>query len=222
MFGRIFDSMTGRKTLLDDARGDAMMMLNSDRRMFELVMLALKDEAGQQIRNRIMSMDKDINRQQQVVRKKVFEHLTLSKGHDLRHGLELTIAVIDLERIGDYNKNISEIVEMMPRSIDFGEFEEVYGEIVGLAHDMFDDCITAFSKQDSAAANAVMEKYQRVSNLCDGTLERVMTNTGDSDVMERQLVALMLLLRYLKRVGAHLKNIASAIVNPYHRIGFRG
>ncbi len=222
MFGKIFDSMAGRKTLLDDAHSDARMMLNSDRRMFELVMLALKDDASQQIRNRIMAMDKDINRQQRDVRKKVFEHLTLSRGNDLLQGLELTIAVIDLERIGDYNKNISELIEMMPNSLDFGEFEEVYGEILGLSHEMFDECIVAFSKHDTAAANSVMEKYQRVSNLCDGTLEKIISDSGDSDAMEKRFVALMLLLRYLKRVGAHLKNIASAIVNPYHRIGFRG
>jgi hypothetical protein len=28
-------------------------------------------------------------------------------------------------------------------------------------------------------------------------------------------------MRYLKRVSAHLKNVASSVVNPYHRIGFR-
>jgi hypothetical protein len=30
-----------------------------------------------------------------------------------------------------------------------------------------------------------------------------------------------LYLRYLKRVSAHLKNVATSVVNPYHRIGFR-
>jgi len=30
-----------------------------------------------------------------------------------------------------------------------------------------------------------------------------------------------LYMRYLKRVSAHLKNVATSVVNPYHRIGFR-
>jgi len=28
-------------------------------------------------------------------------------------------------------------------------------------------------------------------------------------------------LRYLKRVSAHLKNVATSVVNPYHRIGYK-
>jgi hypothetical protein len=32
----------------------------------------------------------------------------------------------------------------------------------------------------------------------------------------------VLLLRYMKRVAAHLKNVCSAEVNPFHRIGYRG
>ena len=32
---------------------------------------------------------------------------------------------------------------------------------------------------------------------------------------------LAIYLRYLKRVSAHLKNVATSVVNPYHRIGFR-
>jgi hypothetical protein len=35
-------------------------------------------------------------------------------------------------------------------------------------------------------------------------------------------VTTVLYLRYLKRVSAHLKNIASSVVNPFDRIGFRG
>ena len=34
-------------------------------------------------------------------------------------------------------------------------------------------------------------------------------------------VTVALYLRYLKRVSAHLKNVATSVVNPYHRIGFR-
>ena len=32
----------------------------------------------------------------------------------------------------------------------------------------------------------------------------------------------VLMLRYLKRVAAHLRNVCSAEVNPFHRIGYRG
>ena len=34
-------------------------------------------------------------------------------------------------------------------------------------------------------------------------------------------VTAALYLRFLKRVSAHLKNVATSVVNPYYRIGFR-
>jgi len=37
----------------------------------------------------------------------------------------------------------------------------------------------------------------------------------------REAVATALYVRYLKRVSAHLMNIASSVTNPFDRIGFR-
>jgi hypothetical protein len=37
-----------------------------------------------------------------------------------------------------------------------------------------------------------------------------------------EAVATALYVRFLKRVSAHLMNIASSVVNPFDRIGFRG
>jgi len=222
MLGRLFDTLMKKKTLLDEARQEAVMMLMTDQRMFDLVMVALKEEAGQHIRSRIAAMDKEINRRQRDVRKKVFEHLTISSGSDLVEGLELITAVIDLERIGDYVKNIAELVEMLPGELNFGEFEHIYDDVQELATELFGLVISAFSKNDLDAARRAMEKYDRLSLLCDGTLERLLTEGGDdSETIEKRLIGLLLMLRYLKRVGAHLKNIASILVNPFHRIGYR-
>lgn len=221
MLGKIFDVLSGKKNLLDEARQEAVTMLMTDRRMFELVTRALKEEAKPHLRDRIMAMDKEVNHQQRSVRKKVFEHLTISRGQDLLEGLELTIAVIDLERIGDYGKNMSELVELLSDKMDMGEREGVLERVISLTTEMFDAGLTAFSKQDTSAANLVMEKYQRVSTLCDGTLAELVEKAQEKDVLPKNDVTLILMLRYIKRVAAHLKNLASAVVNPYHRIGFR-
>ena len=43
----------------------------------------------------------------------------------------------------------------------------------------------------------------------------------DSGLTHSQSVMLALYLRYLRRIEGHVFNIASAEVNPFHRIGFR-
>jgi phosphate transport system protein len=220
MLKRILDTFGSKKTLLDEAMQDSVMMLVSTRRMYDLVMVAIKDDAGDHVRNKIATMDKEVNRQQREVRQKVFEHLSLSRGEDLMQGLELVMSVIDIERIGDYTKNISELIEMMPGALQFGEFEATYEKAQSLASEVFDRCVDAFARNDVDAARVCMDRYQQLALLCDRSLERLIGANGSDDVPRPQ-VALVLLLRYLKRVGAHLKNVASVKVNPFHRIGYR-
>lgn len=221
MLKRLLDALSNKRTLLDEAMQDSIMMLVSARRMYDLVMVAIKDDAGDHVRSKISTMDKDVNRQQREVRRKVFEHLSMSRGEDLMLGLELVTSVIDIERIGDYTKNISELIEMMPGALQFGEFEEIYQKAQALANEVFDLGVDGFARNDLEAAKACMERYQQLGLLCDRSLEKLIGASDSSDMVPRSNVALVLLLRYLKRVGAHLKNIASAKVNPFHRIGFR-
>ena len=41
------------------------------------------------------------------------------------------------------------------------------------------------------------------------------------EIPGREAVATALYVRYLKRISSHLKTIASSVVNPFEKIGFR-
>jgi len=221
MVGRFLDNLLGKRTLIDDARQEAVLMLTTDRRMFDLVLMAVREDVQEHLRSRIAAMDKEVNHKQRVVRKKVFSHLSISRGQHLQQGLELITAVIDFERVGDYTKNIAELVEMVPGALRFGEFEEVYQKVEALLTEMFDATMDAFAKQDLTAARRAMSAYDQLSMLCDSTIETIIGDLSGKESLEKRLVVLLLLLRYLKRVAAHLKNVASIQVNPFHRIGYR-
>jgi hypothetical protein len=65
-----------------------------------------------------------------------------------------------------------------------------------------------------------MEAHASVAKIVDGTIPRLQ----DSQVLKGRsghAVTVALYMRYLKRVSAHIKNVATSVVNPYHRIGFR-
>ncbi len=221
MAGRFFDTLLGKHTLLDDARHATMLMITTDRRMFDLVLMAVREEVHDHLRSRIAAMDKEVNQKQREVRRKVFSHLSISRGKDLQQGLELITAVIDLERVGDYTKNIAELVEMVPGALDFGDQQEAFDKVEGLVTEVFDKTTAAFVTSDLAAARDAMSNYDQLSMICDSTLESIVGDLQDTDSLEKRQVILVLLLRYFKRVGAHLKNIASILVNPFHRIGYR-
>ena len=55
---------------------------------------------------------------------------------------------------------------------------------------------------------------------CDKIIIRLIT-TEDASLRSTDAVATAVYARYLKRIGAHLTNIASSVVNPFEKIGFR-
>ena len=69
-------------------------------------------------------------------------------------------------------------------------------------------------------SNIAPERHKEVN----GSVERHLTALREGKALvgdSGRAVTTALYLRYLKRMSAHLKNVATSVVNPYHRIGFR-
>jgi phosphate uptake regulator len=222
MLERMWELLKGRQGLISAAWNDCLTMLVTDREMLLIVTEAMKQETDIKVREKVAAMDKQINAQQQEVRKKVFEHLVLSQGKDMLQGLQMLMIVIDLERIGDYGKNIAEVVDMVPSRLNFHQYEGRYNEVVAGTLEMFDLTLIALRDGNEAKAQEATQRYRSISQTCDGTLEEIVSAGGvPGDCIEQWKLGLVLILRYLKRVSAHLKNVCSSMVNPFHRIGYR-
>ena len=225
MFDKIWEMLRSSESLLDEAWNDCRNMLVLSRQMYELVIPALTQEANEAVLARVHAMDQQLNDQQREVRKKVFQHLALGRGSELLRGFELTAIVIDLERIGDYTKNIGELADMLREPMVFGSYQDRFDDLHSTVTEMFELTNEALAERSQEKAKDAMNLYPKVSRLCDETMRAVISGEGEGDerrdCFERSHLGLVLLLRYLKRVGAHLKNVCSALVNPFHQIGFR-
>jgi len=85
----------------------------------------------------------------------------------------------------------------------------------------FDQTLEAIHTQDADIARAQMEGYReqmtgKSDNIVNGVLrgELEFGSTGKT-------AAVVLYARYLKRIGAHLKNITTTVVNPFDSIGYK-
>lgn len=221
MLERLMKLMREQDNLVREARRRAVAMLRTTHEMFQTVIKAVHEGPGVGHRRRVADIDKEINREQREVRRMVFEHLAVSSTRDLLEGLRLVTVVIDIERLGDLSKNIEELFEMMPHGLDFGEDEDVFQEIQQLALEVYKKAMAAFEHGDEEAARDAIAGYDGVARRCEEHLREVMTATSETDCVRRADLGLVLLLRYIKRTCGHLKNIASAVVNPFDRIGFR-
>jgi phosphate transport system protein len=195
-------------------------MLETDGKMFEASVESLRHSDTVDISVDIYGLDKKINRAERDVRKKVMTHLVISGGAELAHGLALVSVVIDIERIGDYTKNIHDLARRHPARLDAGPLEPLLSEIESGIADAFRDTIRAFKDNNEDLAREVMAEYKEEhSSNCEKIIDKVIE--GQIDLSPADAATVALYTRYLKRIGSHSRNIATSIVNPFHRIGYK-
>jgi phosphate transport system protein len=219
MLDKLLGLAGSSERLLDEAKADCLEMIRKTREMYRISTESLRHELTDETWNRLTQMDQEVNRQQMQVRKKVFSHLAVARARDLLTGLQLVSVVVDVERVGDYTKNIGELAKSTPGSLDFSPYDDGVRQVEADTQLLFDLVHEALAHDDASAARDVMERYRAISLWCDRSLEEILIEAPE-DGVDRSLLILVLHIRYLKRVGAHLKNAVTVVVNPYHRIGY--
>ena len=168
----------------------------------------------------IYERDRQLNRYERDVRRKILTHLAVSQKPDINLALIITAIVIDIERIGDLTKNIAELAAGSPAAFDGGELDGEIGELEGIVDEMFRDIVPALKGADEERARKILNAHKELSGRVEHGLELLRSDKALAGQAGRAVTA-ALYLWYLKRVSAHLKNVATSVVNPYHRIGFR-
>ena len=78
--------------------------------------------------------------------------------------------------------------------------------------------IRAFEQGDSELGREAMDMQANLARECDTLTDKLLS---DTELCGREAIIRALLIRFLKRVSAHLKNVASSLVNPYHKLGYK-
>lgn len=165
--------------------------------------------------------DRKINDYQMTVRRKVLTYFSLeTSSREVPNGLILVDMVVDIERIGDYCKNISDLTLMQKASFDFAELKEEISAMESEVRSRFSTTIQVIENQDEDLARTLNDKYKKtVSSASDKIVSGIVSGDVKLDSQSKS-ASLVLYARYLKRIGAHLKNITSTVVNAYDRIGY--
>ena len=206
--------------LLQQAFDESIEMLETDLKMFEASRSSLRTSETGEIKIDIRAEDAKINHYERDVRRKVLVHFTTSQSKDIVFGLILVSIVIDIERIGDYTKNIMDLAIDHPAKLTAGEFE---GQVATLENNIsrrFRELITAFKENNVEKARSIMRDHKQQTNGCEAITKELIAK-NHSSLPCCDAVTLALYVRFLKRISSHITNIASGIVNPFDRIGFQ-
>ncbi len=167
----------------------------------------------------VASQDKTINKAERSVRKNVLKHLAISGGDHAVSALVLTSIIIDIERIGDYTKNIVALAAKCPKKLNLGEAENDLDRIENAIEFTFERLQIILKGDKDADAEKLIQEYAWINPTIDSYVERLVS--GELDKMNtRDAVTLVLYLRYLKRIFSHLRNITTSVFRPFHKIGF--
>ena len=215
-----FFEFFSRGNLLNQAFERSRKMLEEDREMFDAAVGSLRERDDARMDIDIYAKDQLINAYEREVRRKVLTHLALTSSQSIAAGLALVSIVIDIERIGDLTKNIVDLALRHPGKLDCGNLEPDVRKIETTVKTMFTLLIEALPKGDEAKAKEVMSEHWWIARRADEILNSLIVRE-DPDLVCREAVSSALYVRFLKRISAHLMNIASSVVNPFDRIGFR-
>ncbi len=110
--------------LLQQAWNESFEMLEIAQEMYVEAVRILRESDDTVVNKEIRQKDKEVNKYEQEVRRKVMTHCTLQGSEELPGGMVLVSIVIDIERIGDYCKNILDLAEVHPARLTVGAYEE--------------------------------------------------------------------------------------------------
>ena len=219
MFKQIFN-MFKADSLYEQALGECHEMLDIDLTMFKASIESLRKSDSADINIDIFSMDKKINAFERDVRRKVMTHLAIGGKEDISSGLVLVSVVIDIERIGDYTKNIYDLAVNHSKKLNGGSVEDRLAEIEKISFKLFEDTIDAFKNQDIDKARGLMGSYKENISIQSDAITNDIIAGKISDLDTGSASAVGLYARYLKRIAAHSRNLISSIVNPFEKIGY--
>ena len=205
-----------KDNLYHEAHQDACKMLNKANKMFNNACARLRGREIPHPDTDIFCEERKMDKTERAVRKKVLIHLSASGTMDTPGGITLIGIVIDIERVGDYTTNILELAQSVTQKLNAGPMEEELKDIENSIGNIFDVVNRAFVDSDGDAAESIVNK--KVTSRCEMLLRTLMTE--DLGFGQQNAVILALYVRYLKRVAAHLLNIATSLIQPFEKVRF--
>ena len=190
-------------------------MINDARHTFDLAMPALPGGPVATVADAVRRTDRQINTTEMEIRRELVVHASVPGGVDTPEVLVFMHMVKDLERIGDYNKNIFDLAD---EGVSLAEAPDL-GRLLGYRDELsarialMGELLTT---RDEDGARAYITRGDELRREFDDRINELVHSTEPAVVA----VPRALLYRFLKRVTAHSLNVVSAVVMPVDRLDY--
>ena len=200
---------------LENIESQVQRMVNDARHTFDLALSAVTGGAVETVADEIRETDRQINATEVEIRRALLVHASVHGGIDTPEVLAFMNMIKDLERIGDYNKNIFDLAE---EGVSFTESPEL-DSILSLRDEVSSRISLMgeiLSMRDEERARTYIERGDEMRKDFDRRVNELLHSTEEAITA----VPRALLFRFLKRVSAHSSNVVSAVVMPVDQLDY--
>ena len=201
---------------LESIEAMVQTMLRHDRHEFNLAMSALLgDVAAEDVAQELRSTDLKVNQLERDIRRQLIVHASVFGGIDSPSVLVYMSIVKDIERVGDYAKNLLDLAQdgasfaAVPDAAEWRRLSQDVSQYIG-------DAGAAFYTRDTERGQQLRKRGDALLRLFDQGVSSLIRQRDPG----AQAVARALASRYLKRVVAHLMNVLSAVIMPLDKLDF--
>ena len=215
-------SVWRKEDLLSEAWEKSLEMLDLSHNMFVKAVKKSKKQENLSVLKQLKNRDKEINKYQREVRRKIITHVSLQNNiNDISSIMVLMNMVVDIERIGDYSKNILDLAIYYPERLNTKILHPELHEIEQVVKSRFDKTVDAIKTEDVELASKLIKGFKKqVTTASDRIVNNIIS--GELNLESgSESAATVLYARYLKRIGSHLKNITTTVINPIDSIGYQ-
>ena len=203
----------GTDDRLDNIELTIQQMLEDDRRAFDLAMDALLGVVPpKSIKKDVKSTDERVNEGERSIRRELVVHASVAGTLDTPAMLVYTSIVKDIERVGDYAKNLLDLARdgaNLSAHDDWPQRREQAAKLIT-------ETAVAFRDRDLKRARILIAEGDRLLDEYDDLVSALVRKEDvRPDAVPRALA-----LRYLKRIVAHLTNVLSSVVMPLDQLDY--
>ena len=200
---------------IDHIEAQVQRMVTDARHTFDLAMNAVTGGSVASVADEVRRTDRQINVTEMEIRRELVVHFSVHAGGDATEMLVFMNMVKDLERIGDYNKNVFDLAEEGVAFAEADDLERILGfrDEISSRIALMGEILTVRVEERARAYIARSDELRReFDTLVNGLVH--------STEPALHAVPRALLYRFLKRITAHSMNVVTAVVMPVDRLDY--
>jgi len=196
---------------LKELQEDLVSMTHAAEKMLQLSIESLKERSIEKAQEAI-ALDDVVDDYNFKIEERCLSLIALQQpvAKDLRIIAAILKVITDVERIGDYSVDIAKFSIRLVEKPLFKPLIDV-PRMADLVKGMLEEAITAFIQRDLTIVQKVVEADNEVDELYRSVHEEVVENIERDPSVTRQAIWVLMIARYLERIGDHVTNITERI-----------